>query len=95
MSTEISHLEYKGYKGILKLSSKDNRLWGKICTPENPTTPIDGWGFAGDDIQEAEKIFRYQVERIISQKKENLKVLLFVSGSGGIRTPGTETRTSV
>ena len=69
MSTEISHLEYKGYKGILKLSSKDNRLWGKICTPENPTTPIDGWGFAGDDIQEAEKIFRYQVEKIISQKK--------------------------
>lgn len=73
MSTEISHLEYKGYKGILKLSSKDNRLWGKICTPENPTTPIDGWGFAGDDIQEAEKIFRYQVEKIISQKKFNEK----------------------
>lgn len=64
-------LKYKGYKALLTLNPKDNRLWGKICTPENPSTPIDGWGFAGDDIKEAEKIFRYQVEKIVSHKEFN------------------------
>lgn len=69
MTTEISYLEYKGYKGILELSSKDNRLLGKICTSENPSATIEMWKFAGDDIQEAEKIFCYQVEKIISHKE--------------------------
>ena len=33
---QIPILEYKGYKALLTLNPKDNRLWGKIHTPENP-----------------------------------------------------------
>ena len=51
---KLTILEYKGYKTIVTLSPKDNRLLGKICTPENPSTPMDSWGFAGDNIEEAE-----------------------------------------
>lgn len=73
MKTKLPILEYKGYRAILTLNPRDKRLWGKICTPENSSTPIDDWGFAGDDIQEAEKIFQYQVEKIISHKEFNEK----------------------
>lgn len=36
----MSQLEHKGYKAILTLNPKDNRLWTQICTPENPFTPM-------------------------------------------------------
>lgn len=71
----IPQLEYKGYKTILRLYSKDNRLFGKIYTPENPSTPMDGWGFAGDNIEEAEERFHYLVEKIISKKQFKEKCL--------------------
>lgn len=66
---QLPILEYKGYRAILTLNSKGNRLWGKICAPENPSTPMDGWSFSGDDIKEAELFFRYQVNKIISHKE--------------------------
>ena len=62
---KLTILEYKGYKAIVTLSPKDNRLLGKICMPENPSTPKDSWGFAGDNIEEAESLrnFYVKVER--------------------------------
>lgn len=71
MKENIPPLEYKGYKALLTLNSDDNRIWGKICTPENPLTPIDNWGFAGDDIEEARELFHSQVDNIISNKLFN------------------------
>lgn len=72
---QIPVLEYKGYRAILTLNPRDNRLWGKICTPENSTTPMDSWEFAGDNIEEAEEKFHYQVEKILSRQKFNKKCL--------------------
>lgn len=66
-------LKYKGYKAILTLNPKDNRLWGQICTPENPSMPMDSWYFSGNNINEAQERFRYQVEKIISYKEFNKK----------------------
>lgn len=74
-------LKYKGYKALLTLNPKGNRLWGKICTPENPLTPIDSWGFAGDNIEEAEETFHYQVEKIISHKQFKEKCLEWKSNT--------------
>lgn len=68
MKTDVPQLEYKGYKALLTLNPKDNRLWGEICTPENPLTPLDSWGFAADNIEEAQERFRIQVEKIISNE---------------------------
>lgn len=70
---QLPILEYKGYKALLTLNPSDNRLWGKICTPENPSVPMDSWGFAGDNIKKAEDVFRYQVEKIISHREFNEK----------------------
>lgn len=70
---QLPILEYKGYKALLTLNPSDNRLWGEICSPENPSAPMDSWGFAGDDIKKAEDVFRYQVEKIISYKEFNEK----------------------
>ena len=68
MKENIPPLEYKGFKALLTFSSDDNRIWGKICTPENPLTPMDYWGFAGNDIEEARKRFHNQVEKYLSYK---------------------------
>ncbi len=68
MKTNLPQLEYKGYKGILRLNPTDQRVWGKICTPENPDTPIDSYEFAGDNIAEAQKQFEIMVRQIISHK---------------------------
>ncbi len=68
MHTNIPQLEYKGYKGLLRLNPKDNRFWGKICTPESPDIPMDSWGFAADTLSEAQSLFESQVNRIISNK---------------------------
>ena len=76
---KLTILEYKGYKTIVTLSPKDNRLLGKICTPENPSTPMDSWGFAGDNIEEAEELFHSQVEKIISHKEFKEKCLKWKS----------------
>ena len=62
-------LEYKGYKALLTLNPEDNRLYGKIYTPENPLEPMDSWGFARDCIKDAEDIFHHQVEKIILYKQ--------------------------
>ena len=72
---QIPILEYKGYRAILTLNPRDNRLWGKICTPETPTTPMDSWDFAGSNIEEAEGTFHYQVEQILSRQRFNKKCL--------------------
>lgn len=72
---KLTTLEYKGFKAILTLNPKDNRLWGKIYTPEKPSTPMNSWGFAGDNIEEAEKLFHYQVHKIISHKEFSEKCL--------------------
>ena len=68
MKENITQLEYKGYKDLITLNPTDNRFWGKICTPENPLTPMDYCGFAGNDIEEARKRFHSQVEKILSYK---------------------------
>lgn len=75
MDKEAINLEYKSYRAILTLNSKDNRLWGKIFTPENPSTPMDNWNFSGKNLDEAQELFRYQVERIISHKEYREKCL--------------------
>lgn len=66
---KLPQLEYKGYKAVLTLNPKDNRLWGQICAPESPSTPMDSWGFAGDNINEVRERFCFQVEKIISHKE--------------------------
>lgn len=76
---QIPILEYKGYKALLTLNPKDNRLWGKIYTPENPSMPMDSWGFAGDNIEEADEHFHSQVEKIISHKEFNEKCRIWKS----------------
>jgi predicted HicB family RNase H-like nuclease len=68
-------LEYKGYKAILTLNPEDNRLFGKIYSPDNPLEPMDGWGFTRDSIKDAEIIFHYQVEKIILHKENREKCL--------------------
>ena len=68
MKENITQLEYKGYKALITLNPTDNRFLGKICTPENPLTPMDYWKFAGNDIEEARKRFHSQVEKILSYK---------------------------
>lgn len=78
---QIPVLEYKGYRAILTLNPRDNRLWGKICTPENPSIPMDSWGFAGNNIEEAENTFHYQVEKIISHKLFKQKCLEWKSNT--------------
>lgn len=78
---QIPILEYKGYRAILTLNPRDNRLWGKICTPENPSIPMDSWGFAGNNIEEAENTFHYQVEKIISHKLFKQKCLEWKSNT--------------
>lgn len=74
-------LKYKGYKALLTLNSKDNRLWGKIYTPENPSMPMDSWGFAGDNMEETEERFHSQVEKIISHKEFKEKCLQWKSNT--------------
>lgn len=65
---ETIQLEYKGYKAILTLNPKDNRFCGEIYPPESPLIPFDSWGFAGDNVLEAERLFHSQVNKIISYR---------------------------
>lgn len=74
-------LKYMGYKALLTLNSKDNRLWGKIYTPENPSMPMDSWGFVGDNMEETEERFHSQVEKIISHKEFKEKCLQWKSNT--------------
>lgn len=67
---ELPVLEYLGYRGILEYNSRDNnRIYGKICYPEDPETPSKNHGFAGDDLEEAEKLFHSCVDRIIANRQ--------------------------
>ena len=67
---ELPVLEYLGYRGILEYNSRDNnRIYGKICYPEDPQTPSKNHGFAGDDLEEAEKLFHSCVDRIIANRQ--------------------------
>ena len=67
---ELPVLEYHGYRGILEYNSRDNnRIYGKICYPEAPQTPSKNHGFAGDDLEAAEKLFHSCVDRIIANRQ--------------------------
>lgn len=69
---ELPILEHKGYRGLLRWNEHDNnRIYGEICTPEDPDTPLENWGFAQDSIEDAEKFFKSQVERIIANRTYN------------------------
>lgn len=68
MNTHLPILEFNGYRCILQNSPYNDRLYGKICTPDNPLEPLESWGFAADTIEEAQKRFELQVEKIISHK---------------------------
>ena len=67
--TDLPVLEYKGFKGLLEYNASDNsRIYGSICPPEEPGTPLDNWGFAQDNIEDATQLFKSQVEKIISYR---------------------------
>ena len=67
--TDLPVLEYKGFKGLLEYNASDNgRIYGTICHPEEPGTPLDNWGFAQDNIEDATQLFKSQVEKIISYR---------------------------
>ncbi len=68
MQTNLPQLEYKGYKGILRLNPKDKRIYVKLYTSDNLDSPIDEFAAAGDNIMEAQKNFESVVEKIISYK---------------------------
>ena len=67
--TDLPVLEYKGFIGLLEYNASDNgRIYGTICPPEEPGTPLDNWGFAQDNIEDATQLFKSQVEKIISYR---------------------------
>ena len=67
--TDLPVLEYKGFKGLLEYNASDNgRIYGSIYPPEEPGTPLDNWGFAQDNIEDATQLFKSQVEKIISYR---------------------------
>lgn len=67
--TDLPVLEYKGFKGLLEYNTSDNsRIYGSICPPEEPGTPLENWGFAQDNIEDATQLFNSQVEKIISYR---------------------------
>ena len=64
---ELPVLEYMGYRGILEYNSKDNdRIYGRFYPPENPDSPLENWGFAADNLEEAKERFEGMVLNIIS-----------------------------
>lgn len=66
---DLPILEYKGFRGVLEYNTRDNgRIHGRICPPEEPGTPLDDWGFAQDNIEDATQLFKSQVEKIISYR---------------------------
>ena len=63
---ELPILTYKGYRGILRYNTSDRiRIYGKICPPEDPDTPLKNWEFAADNLEEACERFNSMVEKII------------------------------
>lgn len=66
MITETVKLEYKGYTTIISSERKQHELYA-ICEPGS-NIPLDSWGFAADNIEEANLRFHLQVEAIIAHK---------------------------
>ena len=64
---DLPVLEYKGFRGVLEYDA-NGRIHGRICPPEEPETPLEHWGFAQDNIEDATQFFKSQVEKIISYR---------------------------
>ena len=65
---ESIKLEYMGYTSIISRNENLNgRYSGGICEP-GETEEMDSWGFAADDVEEAQSRFESQVEKIIDYK---------------------------